>query len=205
MSDKDLNILLIDEDPARAALLEGALVEAGYTFVVTLQKTTNLQRRIVAIQPDMVIIDLQNPDRDTLENMFEVTRSVKKPIAMFVDRSDRETTRRAVEAGVSAYVVDGLKKDRVLGVIDLAISRFENFTKVVEERDAARTALADRKRVDRAKGLLIYHKGLTEEEAYTMMRKAAMHQGRKMIEIAESIITALELDLDLSAGGRKHG
>lgn len=205
MSDKGLNILLIDEDPARAALLEGALVEAGYTYVVTLQKTTNLQRRIVAIQPDMVIIDLQNPDRDTLENMFEVTRSVKKPIAMFVDKSDRETTRRAVEAGVSAYVVDGLKKDRVLGVIDLAISRFENFSKVVEERDAARNALADRKRVDRAKGLLIYHKGLTEEEAYTVMRKAAMHQGRKMIEIAESIITALELDLDLSAGGRKHG
>jgi response regulator NasT len=204
MSDKDLNILLIDEDPARAALLEGALVEAGYTFVVTLQKTTNLQRRIVAIKPDMVIIDLQNPDRDTLENMFQVTRSVKKPIAMFIDRSDRETTRRAIEAGVSAYVVDGLTKDRVLGVVDLAISRFESFSKIELERDAARSALADRKRIDRAKGLLIYHRNLSEEEAYTMMRKAAMHQGRKMVEIAESIITAIELDLDLISGGRER-
>jgi len=204
MSDKDLNILVIDEDPARASLLEGALVEAGYTYVVTLQTTSNLHQRIVAIEPDMVIIDLQNPDRDTLENMFQVTRSVKKPIAMFVDKSDRETTRRAVEAGVSAYIVDGLKKDRVLAVVDVAVTRFESFNKVVTERDAARTALADRKRIDRAKGLLICHKGLSEEEAYTMMRKAAMHQSRKMVEIAESIITAIELDVDL-IGGRKHG
>ncbi|TNE64072.1 MAG: ANTAR domain-containing protein [Alphaproteobacteria bacterium] len=204
MKELSLNILVIDEDPARAALLEGALVEAGYTHVVTLQTTSNLHQRIVAIEPDVVIIDLQNPDRDTLENMFQVTRSVKKPIAMFVDQSDGDTIRRAVEAGVSAYVVDGLKKDRVRPVVEVAVTRFESFSKLVQERDDARNALADRKRTDRAKGLLMQHRGISEEEAYSLMRKAAMQQSRKIADIADSIITAFELDSQL-IGGRKHG
>jgi response regulator NasT len=204
MTDLRLNILVIDEDPARAALLEGALVEAGYTHVVTLRTTANLHQRIVALEPDVVIIDLQNPDRDTLENMFQVTRSVKKPIAMFVDQSDGETIRRAVEAGVSAYVVDGLKKDRVKPIVDVAVTRFESFSKLVTERDEARTALAERKRTDKAKGLLMQHRGISEEEAYTLMRKAAMQQSKKIAEIADSIIIAFEMDVQI-IGGRKHG
>lgn len=205
MSEKALNILVIDEDPARAALLEEALVEDGYTHVVTIQSTSNLHQRIAALAPDMVIIDLQNPDRDTLEGMFQVTRSVKKPIAMFVDQSDGETIKRAVEAGVSAYVVDGLKRDRVTAIVDVAVSRFESFRKLTEERDAARTALADRKTIDRAKGLLMEHRSISEGEAYSLMRNAAMQQSRKMAEIASSIITAMELDAQILGGGRNAG
>ncbi|MEX0299529.1 MAG: ANTAR domain-containing response regulator, partial [Kordiimonas sp.] len=124
MRDHDLNILVIDEDPARAAVLEEALVSAGYSHVVTIQSTTNLRTRVAALCPDMIIIDLQNPDRKKLDDLFEVTRQVQKPIAMFVDQSDGETTRRAMEAGVSAYVVDGLKGERVHAVVDVAINRF---------------------------------------------------------------------------------
>ncbi|MFC4348022.1 ANTAR domain-containing response regulator [Kordiimonas lipolytica] len=202
MADKDLNILVIDEDPGRAMLLEEALVEAGYTHVVTIQSTTNLHQRIAALAPDMVIVDLQNPDRDTLEGMFQVTKSVKKPIAMFVDQSDGEMIRRAVEAGVSAYVVDGLKRDRVQAVVDVAVNRFETFQRLTDERDAARNALADRKTIDRAKGLLMDHRKISEDDAYKLMRGAAMKQSRKLVEIAQSIITAMELDAQLMDGGR---
>lgn len=197
MKDKEINILVIDEDPVRAAMLEEALVEAGYAQVVTIKSTSNLHERIAALAPDMVIIDLQNPDRDTLEGMFQVTRSVKKPIAMFVDQSDGDMIKRAVEAGVSAYVVDGLKRDRVTAVVDVAVNRFEAFQKVTDERDAARTALADRKTIDKAKGLLMQHRGVSEGDAYTMMRSAAMQQSKKIAEIADSIITAMELDASL--------
>ncbi|WCL53360.1 ANTAR domain-containing response regulator [Gimibacter soli] len=203
MAGTGLNILVIDEDPARAALLEGALVEAGYTHVVTLRTTANLHQRIVAIEPDVIIIDLQNPDRDTLENMFQVSRSVKKPIAMFVDQSDDDAIRRAVEAGVSAYVVDGLKKDRVRPIVEVAVTRFESFSQLLRERDEARTALADIKRINRAKGLLMQYRGITEEEAYSMMRRTAMQQSRKIVDIADSIITAFELDAGL-LGDRHH-
>lgn len=200
MAEKDLNILVIDEDPARAILLEESLVDAGYKHVVTIRSTSNLQERIVALAPDMVIIDLQNPDRQTLEGMFEMSMSVKKPIAMFVDQSDGEMIKRAVESGVSAYVVDGLKRDRVQAVVDVAVSRFDSFRKLTEERDAARTALADRKTIDRAKGLLMQHRKVSEDEAYRLMRGAAMRQSRKMVEIAASIITAIELDTGLVGG-----
>lgn len=192
-----MNILIIDEDPSRTAILEEALVAAGHTQVVSIQSTVNLRERIAALAPDMVIIDLQNPDRETLEGMFQVTRTVKKPIAMFVDRSDGDMTRRSVEAGVSAYVVDGLKRERVTAVVDVAVSRFENFQKLTSERDEARTALANRKVVDKAKGLLMQHRNISESEAYSIMRNAAMQQSRKLSEIAESVITAMELDAQI--------
>ncbi len=193
-----MNILIIDEDPSRTAILEEALVAAGHTQVVSIQSTVNLRERIAALAPDMVIIDLQNPDRETLEGMFQVTRTVKKPIAMFVDRSDGDMTRRSVEAGVSAYVVDGLKRERVTAVVDVAVSRFENFQKLTSERDEARTALANRKVVDKAKGLLMQHRSISESEAYSIMRNAAMQQSRKLSDIAESVITAMELDAQIT-------
>ena len=193
----DLNILVIDDDPARAAVLEAALVEAGHAHVATIQCTTNLRQRIAAIAPDMVIIDLKNPDRERLERVFDVTRTVQKPVAMFVDKSDGDMVRRSVDAGVSAYVVDGLKRERVKPVVELAVSRFESFKKLTQERDEARNALADRKTIDRAKGLLMRHRGIDEDAAYGMMRKAAMQQSKKLVHIADSLITALEMDQDL--------
>lgn len=195
MRDHDLNILVIDEDPARAAVLEEALVSAGYSHVVTIQSTTNLRTRVAALCPDMIIIDLQNPDRKKLEDLFEVTRQVQKPIAMFVDQSDGETTRRAMEAGVSAYVVDGLKGERVHAVVDVAINRFEAFQKLVNERDTARTELLDRKLIDRAKGLLMEHRNINEDEAYKLLRNTAMRQSRKISTVADSIITAYSLEV----------
>ncbi|WP_445679900.1 ANTAR domain-containing response regulator [Radicibacter daui] len=190
-----LRILVIDVDPARAAILEQGLVETGYANVMTIRASANLLERVQAIAPDVIIIDLENPDRDMLDSAFQVSREVRRPIAMFVDQSDSSMIRQAVEAGVSAYVVDGLRKERVRPIVDMAISRFAALDQLTRERDEARSALAERKLIDRAKGLLMDKRGMSEEEAYKAIRSAAMQQNRKMVEIAESVITAFQMQL----------
>lgn len=193
-SDTDISILVIDDNPARAAVVERGLVEAGYTRVSLINSSLNLIGRIQALVPDVIIIDLENPDRDTLEQMFAVSRVVQRPIAMFVDQSGGAMVREAVEAGVSAYVVDGLKQERIRPIVDMAISRFSAFDRLRKERDDAQARLADRKQIERAKGLLMKNKGLDEEAAYGLMRKTAMKQNRKLVDIAQSVITAFEMD-----------
>lgn len=195
MTETPLSILVIDENPERAAILERGLLEAGYTHVSLIRSSLNLLQRVRALDPDVIIIDLGNPDRDTLEQMFQMPRLVDRPIAMFVDQSDSATIRSAVEAGVSAYVVDGLRQERIRPVVELAISRFASFERLRRELREARSALSDRKLVERAKGLLMSHKSLSEEEAYAAMRRAAMRQNRKLAEIAQSIITTYQLDI----------
>jgi response regulator NasT len=195
-SDTDISILVIDDTPARAAVVERGLVEAGYTRVSLIGSAVNLIGRIQALAPDVIIIDLENPDRDTLEQMFEVSRAVRRPIAMFVDRSGGSMVREAVEAGVSAYVVDGLKQDRIRPIVEMAVSRFSAFDRLRQERDDAQAKLADRKLIERAKGLLMKAKSLDEEAAYGAMRKTAMKQNRRLAEIAQSVITAFEMDIE---------
>jgi response regulator NasT len=128
-----------------------------------------------------------------LENMFQLSRAVKRPIAMFVDRADRASIEAAVEAGVSAYVVDGLKQERVKPILDMAISRFNAFSRLSRELEEARNELENRKLVERAKGILMKSRGLSEEEAYALLRKTAMNQNRKLADIAQSLVTAAGL------------
>ncbi|SMF36360.1 response regulator receiver and ANTAR domain protein [Tistlia consotensis] len=195
MTERMLNILVIDEDPGRAGQVEQGLRESGYGRVTVVRPSLDLVRRVESLAPDVIIIDLENPDRDSLEQMFQVTRELRRPIAMFVDQSDAATIQAAIEAGVSAYVVDGLRKERIRPIVDMAISRFNAFDRLRRERDEARSALADRKTIERAKGLLMRQKGLDEEAAYAAMRRAAMKQNRKLVEIAHSIVTAYQLDV----------
>lgn len=190
-----LSILVIDEDPDRAAIVERGLVEAGYTRVAKIGASVNLVSRIQALAPDVIIIDLANPDRDTLEQMFQVSRAIQRPIAMFVGQSDGEMIRAAVEAGVSAYVVDGLRQERIKPIVDMAISRFAAFDSLRRERDEAQAKLADRKTIEKAKGLLMKQKGLDEEQAYAIMRKTAMQQNRRLVDIAQSVVTAFQMDI----------
>ncbi|MEM1018973.1 MAG: ANTAR domain-containing protein [Pseudomonadota bacterium] len=186
-------IVVIDESPARAAILEAGLRDAGYQNVTLIDDMTGLLRRLSVIDPDVILIDLENPSRDTLEQMFQVSRSVRRPVAMFVDQSDASMIQAAVDASVSAYIVDGLKKERVKPILDMTISRFNAFARLSDELESVRTELADRKIIDRAKGILMAQKGLGEEEAYKLMRSTAMNHKKKMVDIAQSIITAAEL------------
>src|SRR6266851_1716729 len=180
-------IVIVDESPIRAAILEEGLREAGFTGVVRISEMQSLLARIYALDPDVILIDLENPSRDVLEQMFQVSRAVRRPIAMFVDQSDAASIQASVDAGVSAYIVDGLKKERIKPILDLCISRFNAFSKLQDELDRAKSALEDRKVI------LMKLKGLTEDEAYVLLRSTAMREKKKIGEIAQSILTASEL------------
>jgi response regulator NasT len=186
-------IVIVDESPIRAAILQEGLRESGFTQVVHISEMQSLLARIYAVDPDIILIDLENPSRDVLEAMFQVSRAVKRPIAMFVDQSDSASIQASVEAGVSAYIVDGLKKERIKPILDLCVSRFNAFAKLQEELERTKSQLEDRKIIERAKGILMKVKSLTEDEAYVLLRSTAMREKKKIGEIAQSIITASEM------------
>lgn len=188
-----LRILVVDHNPERAAVVRQALVDVGGYLVEVAPKAGDLLALLRTAQPDVLIVDLDLPDRDTIEQLRVATRERPRPIVMFVDQSDNSMMHAAIDAGVSAYVVDGLSTNRVRPVLDVAIARFRAFDALRRERDAARSQLAERKLVDRAKGILMRAKGITEEEAYERMRRTAMNEQRKMAEIAQSIVTAAEI------------
>jgi response regulator NasT len=188
-----LNIAIVDENPKRAAILEDGLREAGHTSISHIETTSGLLARIDALDPDVIVIDLENPSRDVLEQMFQVSRAVRRPVAMFVDQADSASIQAAVDAGVSTYVIDGLRKERIRPILDVTISRFKAFARLQDELAAAKEALEDRKIIERAKGILMKSRQLSEEEAYTLLRKTAMNQKRKLADIAQSVLTAAHL------------
>jgi response regulator NasT len=193
MSVLEIAILIVDENLDRALLIEQALREAGHFNVKTIHHLKGVAREIETEAPDVIVMDLGNPERDFLEHMFRLSKSLRKPIAMFVDQSSDEAMLNAVEAGVSAYVVDGLKRERVKPILDLAIARFRVFEKLRGERDEAIQALDERKLVERAKGILMKQQHLSEAESFEKMRNAAMTQGRTLTEIAKAVIEAAQL------------
>ena len=191
--DASLKIIIVDKNPVRAAILEEGLREAGHVQVVRIADTGHLLARVYAIDPDVILIDLENPSRDVLEQMFQVSRAVRRPVAMFVDQSDKASIEAAVDAGVSAYIVGGLRKDRVQNILDLCVSRFNAFARLQDELDRTKSALEERKAIDRAKGILMNAKKLSEDAAYALLRKTAMNENKKIAEVAQSVITAAEL------------
>ena len=191
--DPTLKIVIVDENPVRAAILEDGLREYGHAQVVRIDDMSHLLARIYAIDPDVILIDLENPSRDVLEQMSQVSRAVKRPVAMFVDQSDAASIEAAVDAGVSAYIVGNLQKDRIKSILDLCISRFNAFSRLQNELERTRSALEERKVIDRAKGVLMKMKNLSEESAYALLRKTAMNENKKIAEVAQSVITAAEL------------
>ena len=193
MAPSSLAILVIDENRIRASIIEAGLREAGHERVTVIHDVAGIARRIADIAPDVIVIDLENPNRDMLEDLFRVSRAVRKPVAMFVDKSDTAMIAEAIAAGVSAYVVDGLRKERVKAILDLAIGRFHAFERIREELETARQELSDRKVVDRAKGILMKMKQISEDEAYSLLRQTAMNQNMRIAKIAESVIATSKI------------
>lgn len=193
MSRLDLTILVIDENTIRASIIEEGLREAGHARVTVIHEVQGVARIIDTLRPDVIIIDIENPNRDMMEHLFQLTRTVGRPIAMFVDRSDTASIEAAVDAGVSAYIVDGLKKERVKPILDMAVSRFNAFSRLQRELADAKSALEERKVVERAKGILMKLRGLSEEEAFALLRQTAMNEKKKMSDIAQSVVTAAGL------------
>jgi two-component system, response regulator / RNA-binding antiterminator len=190
MKRSGLRIAVIDENPERAQLIEAALIEAGHFDNYVITAFAGLARQLETIAPDVIIMDLGNPNRDFLEHMFRLSKAIQKPVAMFVDQSSEQAMLDAIEAGVSAYVVDGLKRERIKSILDLAIMRFRAFDKMRQERDDAMQALDERKIIDRAKGIVMRQRNVDEVAAYEALRIAAMTQGRRIGQIAAAIVQA---------------
>jgi response regulator NasT len=193
MQNGSLSVAVVDSNAARAAVLQEGLRADGIDHVTLIPDTANLLERLLALAPDVIVIDLESPSRDVLEQMFQVSRVVQRPVAMFVDRSDAAMMQAAIDAGVSAYVVDGLKRERVRAIVDMAIMRFTAYARMRDELAQARSALADRKIIEKAKGLLMTKKNLSEAEAYALLRRAAMNEKKRLAEIAQAILTAAEV------------
>lgn len=190
MREKPLHILVIDPNQVRASIIEAGLREAGHDAVSVITDIAQCLRQIVDIDPDVIFIDLENPNRDELEHMFQVSRAVKRPVAMFVDRTDAASIEAAMDAGVSAYIVDGLKKERVKPILDTAVMRFNVFERMRRELEQTKSELAGRKAIDRAKAILMRSKGLSEPDAYALLRRTAMNTNKRIVDIAESLIVA---------------
>ena len=188
-----LRILVVEPDQARAKAIMEALMEGGWSDVTVLPQMTGLARRLLEVDPDIVLIDLANPSRDMLEQVSAASDAKGRPVAMFVDQSDDDMTSAAVAAGLSAYVVGGMMPERIKPVLKTAIARFQMISQMRLELQAAKQALTDRKVIDRAKGVLMRARGISEEEAYTLLRGAAMDRKCKVIEVAEALITASDL------------
>ncbi|MES2289442.1 MAG: ANTAR domain-containing protein [Pseudomonadota bacterium] len=188
-----MRIAIIDESGLRATILEEGLREAGFNDIELVQPHSGFFARLERMAPDVVLMNLGNPSRDSLEEMLVVSRALARPIAMFVDQSDDTMIGAAIDAGVSAYVVDGLRKERVKPILDLAIRRFNAFSRLQSELDEARTELAERKTVERAKAILIESRKIGEAEAYALLRSTAMNQGRRIVDVADALVTATAL------------
>lgn len=188
-----LRVMLVDDQPARAALLEQALRDHNYCVIARLPSAAGLAEAVAQLEPDVIVIDIDSPDRDTLEHMASLHRDNPRPVVMFAEQGETATIERAVRAGVSAYVVDGLNPARVKNIVDVAIARFREYQALRQELQTARIQLADRKQIDRAKGLLMKHRDMDEEQAYRAMRKMAMDRGQRLAEVASNIIAVFEL------------
>lgn len=188
-----VDILLVDADESRAATVREALAGSGYRIVATLGRGEDLLAGIARHKPGLVIVDIDSPDRDTLASLRAVTGDGARPVVMFVDESDEASTREAIRAGVSAYIVDGLAPKRVKPILDVAVARFREHRRLQDERDAARADLEARKTIERAKGILMRTRGLDEDAAYKSLRKLAMDRKQRLVDAARDVIAFADL------------
>ncbi|MBV7379777.1 ANTAR domain-containing response regulator [Maritimibacter dapengensis] len=190
---QNLHVVIVEKSAERGVLIEQSLRAAGDFDVSIVDDTHGLKARIADLNPDVVLIDIENPSRDTLEELAIASGPLERPVAMFVERSDEGLTRAAIEAGVSAYIVDGLKSDRVKPILDAAVTRFNMFHRMRAELETTKRALEERKVIDRAKGLIMKAKGLGEDEAYALLRKAAMDQNKRVADVAQALVNSAGL------------
>jgi two-component system, response regulator / RNA-binding antiterminator len=188
-----MRVLVVEESDERAALLREALTAAGHEVVASLSSPLELLRAVDGLRPDVIVIDTESPTRDVLEHVVIVTQSSPRPIVMFASDSGGQAIRDAVRAGVSAYVVDGLDPGRVSSIVEVACARFEEFQRLKLELADANLKLSDRKLVERAKGLLMRSRGISEDEAYHALRKLAMSKKQRLGEVAQQLIDSADL------------
>ena len=190
---KNLKLVIVENDTTHLQDVSSSLEVDGWDEITILEDAKGLAKRLEDIKPDLILIGLSNPNRDSLEQLSLATNAQHRPVVMYVDRSNDELTQAAVSAGLSAYVVGQPDPERIKSVLQVAVARFQVHSQMRRELEFAKQALEDRKNTDRAKGILMRTRGLTEEEAYALLRKTAMSKNKKVIDVANALITASEL------------
>lgn len=185
--------MLVDDSQKERSPLKDSLLEAGYDVVATTHTAAALLERVASVRPDVIIIDTDSPTRDTLEQLSFVTREQPRPIILFTDDRESATIQAALRAGVSAYVVAGMHPERLQPILDVAVARFEQERALRDELKDAKDKLVERKVIERAKGLLMQQKRVSESEAFQMMRKLAMDRNRRLVDVAQQIIDIADL------------
>ncbi len=186
---KKLRVSIVDDDNGRSIILNAALQNAGYEVVAILGSDDNLLKHIECEQPDMIIVDLEMPGRDSLESMRIVNRYNPKPIVMFTNNADHDMISEAINAGVSAYVVDGFNEARIKPIMDVAIARFKEMQALRSELEKTKNTLEDRKLIDKAKLIVMEQRRCNEDEAYKVLRSLAMDKNKRIAEVAEQLIS----------------
>ncbi|MFQ3231660.1 ANTAR domain-containing response regulator [Reinekea sp.] len=189
----ELTVMLVDNVPARAAIVEQAMLDNGYRVIRRLESAKHLTVAVNECQPDIVIIDIESPDRDMLENMSRLSKDNPRPIVMFAEEDDATHIEAAIRAGVSAYIVDGMHPSRVKPILQVAVARFREFQALRTELETVKLQLEDRKLIEKAKGLIMKHQSCDESAAYKALRKLAMDRSQRMIDVATDVISVMEL------------
>ena len=188
-----IKVMLVDEGHARSTMLVQTLVEAGYDVVARIMCDDDLLARLDKIDPDVLMLDLESPDHRILEQLSLVNQIKPRPIIMFADKGESSIINAAVKAGVSAYIVDGLTARRIKPVMDVALARFDEYQRLRSELDKTKASLAERKLIDRAKGIIMQQRSISEDDAYKSLRKLAMDRNQKMVDVAKNVIEVSEL------------
>jgi len=188
-----LRVMLVDDSPGDVSPLKDSLIESGYDVIEVTSSAAVLLDRVAAMQPDVIIIDTESPTRDTLEQLSFVSARQPRPIVLFTEDRESATIQAAIKAGVSAYIVAGMQPERLRPILDVAVARFEQDRALREELKVAQGRLVERKVVERAKGILMQQKGVSEDEAFRLMRKLAMDRNRKLLDVAQQIIDVSDL------------
>ncbi|MGM9515121.1 ANTAR domain-containing response regulator [Roseateles sp. DB2] len=190
---RGIRVLLIEDGVASPQLLRQELQQLGCEVLGTVDNAALIHDCVQRLQPDVVIVNAESPTRDTLENLAALNDALPRPVVVFAEDPADAPMRRALQAGVSAYVVAGLQPQRLAPVLQVAIARFEQDLALRQELDRAQAQLAARKTIERAKGILMQEAGLDEEAAYQRLRKLAMDRKLPMAELAARIIEAQSL------------
>lgn len=186
-----IRVMLIDDNPDRAVMVEERLWSSGFEVSLVIPSATGLLFQIEQVRPDVVLIDLESPDRDVLESLSIINHHNPTPVVMFTQQDDPEFIDQAVSAGISTYLVGGINPDQVKPIIDVAMAQFKAFQSLRSELDSTRAQLEDRKLIEQAKGLLMAHRKLTEEEAHRLLTKLAMDTNQKLPAVAKTILATL--------------
>ena len=188
-----LRVLLVDDGAHRVHLIRDELARHGHEVVAVIDSAPLLHDCVQRLAPDVVIVDSESPTRDTLENLGVLSAVNPRPVVVFAEDAAAATIQHALRAGVSAYVVAGLQPARLEPVLQVAIARFENDAALRAQLAKSEQQLAGRKIVERAKGILMAEGGLDEEAAYARLRRLAMDRGKRLAEVAQSVVDAKEL------------